>query len=142
MLRGFGVERRMVTHQRAKTGWNSLTESELKVVHLAAQGAINRDIAEQLHLSPHTVKAHLRNAYAKLGVNTRLELRQLVSGVDRPSASHIAARSSLWPPISSSYGRDRELAWIVAIIAAPTDVCDLRLIKATSLRGPGGTNND
>ena len=86
MLRGLGVERRMVTHQRAKTGWNSLTESELKIVHLAAQGAINRDIAEQLHLSPHTVKAHLRNAYAKLGVNTRLELRQLVSGVDRPSS--------------------------------------------------------
>ena len=87
MLRGLGVERRMVTHQRAKTGWNSLTESELKLVHLAAQGAINRDIAQQLHLSPHTVKAHLRNAYAKLGVNTRLELRQLVSGVDRPPPS-------------------------------------------------------
>jgi DNA-binding CsgD family transcriptional regulator len=85
MLRGLGVERRMVTHQRAKTGWNSLTESEMKVVHLAAQGAINRNIAQQLHLSPHTVKSHLRQAYSKLGVNSRLELRQLVRGVERRS---------------------------------------------------------
>lgn len=75
----------MVTHHRAKTGWDSLTESELKVVHLAAQGAINRDIAQQLHLSPHTVKSHLRDAYAKLGVITRIELCQFVSGVGRPS---------------------------------------------------------
>ncbi|OBH55112.1 LuxR family transcriptional regulator, partial [Mycobacterium sp. E2479] len=37
-LRRLGVERRIVTRPRAKTGWDSLTESELKVVNLIAQG--------------------------------------------------------------------------------------------------------
>ncbi len=51
-LRRLGVERRIVTHPRAKTGWDSLTESELTVVNLIAQGATNRDVAAELHLSP------------------------------------------------------------------------------------------
>jgi DNA-binding CsgD family transcriptional regulator len=77
LLRSFGVERRMVTPQRAKTGWDSLTESELKVVHLVAAGATNNAVAQKLHVSPHTVKAHLRNAYTKLAINSRIQLRQL-----------------------------------------------------------------
>jgi DNA-binding NarL/FixJ family response regulator len=44
-LRRLGVERRIVAHPRAKTGWDSLTDSELAVVHLIAQGATNRDVA-------------------------------------------------------------------------------------------------
>ena len=41
-LRRLGVERRIVSQPRAKTGWDSLTDSELKVVNLIAQGATNR----------------------------------------------------------------------------------------------------
>jgi DNA-binding CsgD family transcriptional regulator len=81
-LRRLGVERRIVSHPRAKTGWDSLTDSEVKVVNLIAQGVTNRDVATQLHLSPHTVRAHLRNAFAKLGVSSRVELSQLVRGAD------------------------------------------------------------
>ncbi len=55
-LRRLGVERRIVSHPRAKTGWDSLTDSELKVVNLIATGATNRDVATQLQLSLHTVK--------------------------------------------------------------------------------------
>ena len=76
-LRRLGVERRIVSQLRAKTGWHSLTDSELKVVNLIAQGATNSSVAQQLHLSPHTVRAHLRNAFAKLEVSSRIELRQL-----------------------------------------------------------------
>jgi DNA-binding CsgD family transcriptional regulator len=81
-LRLLGVQRRVVSQPRAKTGWDSLTDSELKVVNLIAQGVTNRDVATQLYLSPHTVRAHLRNAFAKLGVSSRVELSQLVRGAD------------------------------------------------------------
>jgi DNA-binding CsgD family transcriptional regulator len=77
-LRRLGVERRIVSQPRAKTGWDSLTDSELKVVSLIAEGVTNRAVAAQLHLSPHTVKTHLRNAFAKLGVNSRAELSRFV----------------------------------------------------------------
>jgi DNA-binding CsgD family transcriptional regulator len=76
-LRRLGVERRIVSQPRTKTGWDSLTESELKVVNLIARGVTNRSVAEQLRVSPHTVRAHLRNAFAKLGVSSRVELSQL-----------------------------------------------------------------
>ncbi len=82
LLRGFGVERRMVTRQRPKTGWDSLTESELKVVHLVAEGNTNDAVAQKLHLSPHTVNSHLRNAYTKLGINSRIQLREFIVGSD------------------------------------------------------------
>jgi DNA-binding NarL/FixJ family response regulator len=81
-LSRFGVHRRVVSQARAKTGWDSLTDSELKVVTLITQGVTNRDVATQLHLSLHTVKTHVRNAFAKLGINSRAQLAQLMRGSD------------------------------------------------------------
>jgi DNA-binding CsgD family transcriptional regulator len=81
-LRGLGVERRIVTRPRAKAGWGSLTDSELTVVNLISQGVTNRDVAAQLHLSLHTVKNHVHNAFAKLGINSRTQLAQLMRGSD------------------------------------------------------------
>ena len=81
-LRRLGVQRRIVSHPRAKAGWDSLTDSELTVVNLIAQGVTNRAVATQLHLSPHTVKAHIRNAFAKLGINSRTQLTRLMPGSD------------------------------------------------------------
>ena len=81
-LRRLGVQRRIVSQPRAKTGWDSLTDSELTVVNLIAQGATNRGVAEQLHLSLHTVKTHVHNAFAKLGINSREQLTRLLHGSD------------------------------------------------------------
>jgi DNA-binding CsgD family transcriptional regulator len=81
-LRQLGVERRIVAQARAKTGWASLTDSELKVINLIAEGTTNRSVAQQLHLSPHTVKTHLHNAFAKLGITSRTELAQLMRRAD------------------------------------------------------------
>jgi DNA-binding CsgD family transcriptional regulator len=86
-LRRLGVERRIVSHPRAKTGWDSLTDAELKVVTLIAQGVTNRDVATRLHLSLHTVKTHVRNAFAKLGINSRTQLAQLMRGAERSTAN-------------------------------------------------------
>jgi DNA-binding CsgD family transcriptional regulator len=81
-LRRLGVERRIIAHQRARTGWDSLTDSELKVINLIANGATNRDVATQLNLSPHTVKTHLHNAFAKLDITSRAQLTQVMRRSD------------------------------------------------------------
>src|SRR5882757_5060918 len=81
-LRRLGVERRIVSQPRAKTGWDSLTDSELRVVNLIAAGVPNRDVAAQLHLSLHTVKNHVHNAFAKLGINSRGQLTPRMRGSD------------------------------------------------------------
>jgi DNA-binding CsgD family transcriptional regulator len=76
-LRSLGVERRITNQARDKCGWSSLTNAELKVVNLLADGATNAVVAEHLHISPHTVKSHVRSAFAKLGVNSRSQLAAL-----------------------------------------------------------------
>jgi DNA-binding CsgD family transcriptional regulator len=81
-LRRLGVQRRIVSQPRAKTGWDSLTDAELRVVNLIAQGATNRDVATLQHLSLHTVKTHVHNAFAKLGINSRAQLTRLMRGSD------------------------------------------------------------
>ncbi|NIV31234.1 MAG: hypothetical protein GWN58_17590, partial [Anaerolineae bacterium] len=43
-----------------------LSERELEVLQLIAEGLTNREIASRLFLSLHTVKAHTRNIYGKL----------------------------------------------------------------------------
>jgi DNA-binding CsgD family transcriptional regulator len=81
-LRGLGVERRIVARRRDKFGPGSLTDAELRVAELIAQGATNAAVAGQLQLSPHTVKTHLRNAFAKLGINSRRQLKDLLGHRD------------------------------------------------------------
>ena len=77
-----------MSQPRVKTGSDSLTDSELKVVNLVAQGATNRDVATELHLSLHTVKTHVHNAFTKLGVNSRAQLTQLMRGTDLTDTSN------------------------------------------------------
>ncbi|MFJ2925595.1 helix-turn-helix transcriptional regulator [Streptomyces massasporeus] len=51
-----------------------LTAQELTVARLAVRGLTNRQIARELMLSVKTVEYHLGNAYAKLGINSRMGL--------------------------------------------------------------------
>ena len=52
---------------------DSLTERELEVLRLAAQGMSNREMAHALVLSIRTVQAHLTNIFNKMGVGSRTE---------------------------------------------------------------------
>lgn len=52
-----------------------LTPQEAAVAQLAATGLTNKEIAEQLFLSPRTVSTHLSRIYAKLGIASRAALR-------------------------------------------------------------------
>ncbi|UFS60599.1 ATP-binding protein [Subtercola endophyticus] len=62
----------------AGTGaWSTLSAAQRSVASLIVQGLTNRQVAEKLNLSPHTVNAHLRFAFTKLGVHSRVELAGL-----------------------------------------------------------------
>jgi DNA-binding CsgD family transcriptional regulator len=55
-------------------GAESLTASERRVASLAVEGRSNRDIAQELFVSPKTVENHLGRVYSKLGIGNRREL--------------------------------------------------------------------
>jgi DNA-binding CsgD family transcriptional regulator len=59
----------------AMTGPKSLTPSEKRVAEFAARGVTNRMIAQSLFVTVKTVEVHLGNAYRKLGISKRSELR-------------------------------------------------------------------
>ncbi|HET6171691.1 MAG TPA: helix-turn-helix transcriptional regulator [Gaiellales bacterium] len=82
-LRALGVRRRLVTPARPARGWAGLTDAELAVVRIVAEGLSNREASQRLFLSPHTVSSHLRHAFNKLGINSRVELTRMVLTHDR-----------------------------------------------------------
>ena len=50
-----------------------LSERELEVLHLVAEGLTNREVAARLYLSLNTVKSHTRSIYGKLGAHNRTQ---------------------------------------------------------------------
>ena len=88
VLRGEGVRHRFNSPRRPVTfGWGSLTDAELRVATLAAEGLTTRAIADRLFLSPHTINTHLRHVFRKLGVNSRVALTRVLL-TETPSAAH------------------------------------------------------
>lgn len=61
-----------------------MTEREFEIAASLVSGATARDISMELGLSFHTVRTHIRNLYAKVGVSNRVEL---VHYMDTVSAS-------------------------------------------------------
>jgi DNA-binding CsgD family transcriptional regulator len=65
----------------APTAASALTPQELQIAGLAAAGLSNREIGQQLYLSPRTVGSHLYRIFPKLGITSRA---QLSSRIARP----------------------------------------------------------
>jgi DNA-binding CsgD family transcriptional regulator len=63
-------------------GWGSLTNAELRVVELVAQGLTNVEVARRMTLSRHTIDFHLRHIFRKLNINSRVALTRLVLQVN------------------------------------------------------------
>ncbi|MBY8887023.1 AAA family ATPase [Streptomyces sp. PTM05] len=68
--------------QRPTTGWQALTDSELRIAELVAKGWSNPDIAGQLMLSRRTVETHVSHILAKLRITSRREVARLVGETD------------------------------------------------------------
>jgi DNA-binding CsgD family transcriptional regulator/tetratricopeptide (TPR) repeat protein len=79
-LRKLGVRRRhwRTLSNRPVIGWESLTGTEHAVSELVAQGLTNHEIADRMYISQHTVAHHLRQAFRKLSIDSRVELARMV----------------------------------------------------------------
>ena len=81
-IAGEGEPGRLAPPGAAGTGASGLTARQREVARLAAGGCTARQIAEALAIGRRTVETHLGNAYAKLGVASKLELVQRASELD------------------------------------------------------------
>jgi DNA-binding CsgD family transcriptional regulator/tetratricopeptide (TPR) repeat protein len=81
IMQGAGVRRRRwkAAEVRPLDGWESLTSGEQRVARLIAEGHTNKSAAEILVLSPNTIATHLRSAFLKLGVKSRVQLALVVA---------------------------------------------------------------
>jgi len=61
------------------------TERELRIATLVAMGRLNKQIADQLHISEWTVSTHLRRIFAKLGVRSRAAMVYRCAPLIEPS---------------------------------------------------------
>jgi DNA-binding NarL/FixJ family response regulator len=79
-LRRLGVRRYhwSAAPARPVTGWNSLTDTEQAVAGLVAEGLNNGQVAARMYISTHTVAHHLRQAFRKLSIASRVELTRIV----------------------------------------------------------------
>lgn len=62
-----------ITGETQKQKQDVLTEREIEVLQLAAQGSSNQEIADNLYLSLRTVQSHLNHIFNKLQVSSRTE---------------------------------------------------------------------
>ena len=84
-LRELGVRRRILPSTAAHNGWDALTPTESQVAELVVAGCTNREISEQLFISPHTVNTHVRHIFDKVQVRSRFELARLAGQQDHDS---------------------------------------------------------
>jgi DNA-binding CsgD family transcriptional regulator len=77
---------------RPTQGWASLTDSERRVVNLVAHGMTNRQAAAAAYLSRHTIDFHLRRAFRKLNVSSRVELTRVAIEQEAHTRSGRVAR--------------------------------------------------
>jgi DNA-binding NarL/FixJ family response regulator len=69
----FNQLNRLTKHRKIKEDWETLTEREMDVLKLMANGQCNKEIALDLDISEKTVKNHITNIFRKLHVDDRTQ---------------------------------------------------------------------
>ena len=102
---------------------SELTEREREILRLIATGTSNKNIALQLSISSNTVKAHLRNIFAKIGVATRTEaaLYAIQVGLSQSPDGRVAESAAedlpVVAPIPFVVKRKFPFLWIGVLVA-------------------------
>jgi predicted ATPase/DNA-binding CsgD family transcriptional regulator len=114
-----------------------LTDRELEILRLIAEGLSNREIAQKLVVTLGTVKWYNKQIYSKLGVHSRTQaiVRAREAGLfgRQPDAgAHLAVipNNNLPAPVTSFVGREREVAEAKQLLATT---------RLLTLTGPPGT---
>lgn len=68
------LNKHLYGHQEENCAPTNLSERETEIAKLLAGGLTNKEAAEKLHLSPHTIHTHRKNIMKKLGVRSASEL--------------------------------------------------------------------
>ena len=114
---------------------DTLTERELDIARLIADGLSNHEIADKLVLTHGTVKWYCGQIYSKLGVSTRPQAIKQLQAFDLLDKSptvvrRISPRLNLPTPLTAFVGREREIADVLRL---------LRSSRLLTLTGTGGT---
>jgi two-component system, NarL family, response regulator LiaR len=80
---------RLMREVRAPESPEALTERETEVLRLLAQGRANKEIARELRIGEQTVKTHVSNVLAKLGVQSRTQAALYAARIGLVPAEHL-----------------------------------------------------
>jgi non-specific serine/threonine protein kinase len=119
-----------------------LTERELEILRLIADGLSNREIAQELVITLETVKWYNKQIYSKLGVSSRTQAAAQGRKLGlfdaqpvplAPAPTPTAAIHNLPAPVTSFVGREREIAEVKELLQ------NGRLLTLTGSGGTGKT---
>ena len=93
----------------AKNGGSGLSAREIDVVRCVTEGLTNREVAQRLKLTEHTVKNYLFRIFDKLGVSSRVEV--VLYALGSGTAPHAGRSSASGPsrPVTSVSAKSRAL---------------------------------